>query len=142
MARPFTYISSTTYYELETYLFKLTLFTDSPEYFELSITNKNKIDREILLMGQLLDTMQMFRQIPSNEKAVLAIQVTPLYTAEYVRLFRFSSPIVASLCLGISNSHIVEVCKGRRRTAGGYKFSYEDSENQVVQPKRNTWYNI
>ena len=70
MARPFTYVSSTLYYEIEVYYFRLTLFLDSKEYLELSTKNQIRINREIISIGNLIDAMRMFRQIPSNEKAI------------------------------------------------------------------------
>ena len=141
MARPFTYISSQMYSDLEVYFFKLILHTDSMEYHELPIRLKNKIDREIMLMDNLLITMRMFRQIPNNERAVMAKQKrTYPVNDDYRRLFRFSSPLVASRCLGINSSHIVANCKGKRPSAGGYRFSYADEYEEVVQPKKNKWY--
>jgi len=85
--------------------------------------------------------MRMFRQIPNNERAVMAKQKkTDPANDDYRRLFRFSSPMVASKCLGINSSHIVANCKGKRPSAGGYNFSYADEYEEVVQPKKNRWY--
>jgi hypothetical protein len=144
MARPFTYISSNQYYELEIYFFKLTLFIDTEDYNILSTTDKIKIQREIIWLSATLDLMQTFRQIPSNERAVFAMEKIPKGIDTYVRLFRFSSAVVASRCLDINSSHITATCQKKRPSAGGYMFSYmDDIENSkastVSQPKKR-WF--
>ena len=72
MARPFTYISSKMYYNLEIYFFRLAMYTDSEEYAELPHKKRNKIDKEIIWMSSMLYLMQMFRQIDAAERPVMA----------------------------------------------------------------------
>ena len=126
MSRPFTFISSKLYYELEVYFFKLALYTDSEEYAALPSIKRNKIDCEINNMNVILLVMQTFRQIPSNEKAIMGKKKFIEDHETHNRLFRFSSAIVASKCLGINGSHITAVCRKQRPAAGGYVFYYED----------------
>lgn len=124
MARPFTYVSSQMYYDFEIYFFKLTLFTDSEEYAKMGAKKRNRIDAEIMRIDSLLQVMLMFRQIPKDEVAILGWKKHLDHEDECRRVFRFSSPIVASKCLDINPSHIVAVCKHKRPTAGGYVFEY------------------
>jgi len=139
MARPFTHVSSRLYYELEVYFFKLALYTDSDEYAELPVKSRNKIDHEINSIDAILNVMRMFRQIPTEEKAVIGRKQFNEDEEKYNRVFRFSSPIVASKCLGINVSHIVAVCKRKRPTAGGYIFQYEEEYETPIR-ERKKWY--
>lgn len=139
MARPFTYVSSALYYDLESYLFKLTLFTDSEEYSQLNVVDRNKIDREIMYIDSVLHIMRVFRQIPSSERAIVAWKRDLDHEDEYRRIFCFSSPIVANKSLGINTSHIVAVCKGERPTAGGYVFQYYEDYEPPVKKYKTMW---
>ncbi len=136
MARPFTYVSSQLYYEIEIYFFKLAMYTDSKEYSELSTKNRNKIDQEIHSIRAIIDVMRMFRQIPSQEKAILAWKQFAEHEDEHRRIFRFSSSTVASKCLGADPGKILSVCKGERRTTNGYIFQYDEDYEPVIKEKK------
>ena len=139
MGRPFTYVSSQLYYDIEVYLFKLAMYTDSKEYGALSVKNRNRIDGEINSMKAIIDVMRMFRQIPADEKAILGWKAFLDHEDEHRRIFRFSSSTVAQKCLGVHPGKVHEVCKGNRRTTGGYIFQYDDDHVPVVKEKKK-WF--
>jgi len=129
MARPFTYISSQTYYDLEIYFFRLAMYTDSEEYSKLRHKQRNKIDREILWLDSMLHLMQMFRVRDVTETPVMAWK-KKLDEGETHRLFRFSSVTTAGRCLDVPSTKVTAVARGTRPTAGGYIFQYEKDYNQ------------
>jgi hypothetical protein len=129
MARPFTYISSQMYYDLEIYFFRLTLFTDSDEYAALDASHRIKVDKEIMFMDSVLYMMQMFRQKPVTETPVMAWKKKSV--GEYNRVIRFSSLTTAGRCLDITTSHIAEICRGNTSNISrkGWVFQYEKDYN-------------
>jgi len=136
MPRPFTYISSKIYYDLQVYMYALAVFKDSDEYLKHSVKDRLKIDQEVIRMSTLLEAMNMFRQIPATEKAVVGMKV-----GDEDNYYIFPSPIVASRCLNINVSHIVAVCREHRPHAGGYKFEYEEYYKATVGKKQSfKWY--
>lgn len=140
MSRPFTYISSTMYYDLEVYFFKLSMYTDSEEYSKLSVVDRNKIDHEIMNMDNILIVMRMFRQIPSTERAIIAWKKFRTDETEYKRIFRFSSSTVASKCLGADPGKILSVCKGERNSTQGYVFHYDDEDQDpAIYKRQRSW---
>jgi hypothetical protein len=56
----------------------------------------------------------------------------------YMRIYHFSSAALAGKCLGINNSHIGSVCRGERKSAGGwcfkFKSEYEEEERYTFDP--------
>lgn len=50
------------------------------------------------------------------------------YTTDGVFMDLYSSLAEAERITGISQSHISEVCRGKRKTAGGYEWCYEEGE--------------
>lgn len=138
MARPFTYISSQMYYDLEVYFFRLALYTDSEEYEELRTRYRNKIDEEIIFMSSVLNLMQMFRQRPVTETPVVAWRKEP--ARDYSRILRFSSLTTAGKCLDITTSHIAEICRGagKSKSRKGWVFQYEKDYNNEVDINAQT----
>lgn len=132
MARPFTYISSKMYYNLEIYFFRLAMYTDSEEYAELPHKKRNKIDKEIIWMNSMLYLMQMFRQIDAAERPVMAWKKKPEENEEN-RLYRFSSVTTAGRCLDVPSTKVSAVARGERPSAGGYKFQYETDYHQETE---------
>jgi hypothetical protein len=59
-----------------------------------------------------------------HSKAVIGIHII---TEEKLE---FHSTIEAYRCTGIPNSNISAVCKGKRKSAGGYVWEYKDDKNQ------------
>ena len=123
-----------TCYDLEVYFFKLSIYTDSEEYLELSQKKKIRIDREILDIGTSLSVLRRFTVTPKREKAVVATSVEA-----NGRVFKFSSIAVAKRVLEVSGSNIQRCCKGERKHSGGYIFKYEEDYIEVVN-KIPKWY--
>lgn len=135
MARPFTYVSSNLYYDLEIYLFKLKEFRNHEEYDLLSQTDKVRIDREIIWFDSLLELMRAFRQIPNDERPVFAVKLPEDENeTKEQHVYYFSSPIVAAKCLHLNSSHIILVCKKQRNSSGGYYFEYADGNTIGKKP--------
>ena len=124
-----------TYYNLEVYFFKLSIYTDSDEYLKLPQKKRTSIDREILDIGNTLNILKRFIETPKREKAVVARSMEG-----GGRVFRFSSIAVAKKVLNVSGANILRCCRGERRFTGGYKFAFEEDYVEVVEivPK---WYN-
>ena len=121
-----------TYYDLEVYFFKLSIYTDTDEYLQLSQKERTKVDREILHVGNTLDVLKMFVITPVREKAVIGTSIEP-----NGRVFRFSSIAVARRVLEVNN--VQKCCNGEREHTGGYKFKYEEDYIEVVN-KQPKWY--
>ena len=121
-----------TYYDIEVYFFKLSLYTDSEEYLALSQKNRTKVDREILNIANIMNVVKMFVVVPVREKAVIATSIKG-----EGRVFRFSSIAVAKRVLNVSN--VQKCCKGEREHSGGYIFRYEEDYIEVVN-KVPKWY--
>jgi hypothetical protein len=132
MARPFTYISSQMYYDLEIYFFRLALYTDSDEYLKLIPKYRKKIDEEIIFMNSMLHLMQIFRQRPVTETPVVAWRKEPV--GKFNRVLRFSSLTTAGRCLDITTSHIAEICRGKSKNKSrkGWVFQYETDYNEAI----------
>jgi len=119
-------LSTTDYYTLESYLFKLSLYTDSEEYYTWSLEDRKKIDEEILRMTVAIDVMNIFRNSSSLEKPIIAWKKLLDHENDHRRLFRFTTNTVAAQCLSVSGHKIKLVCEGERHSAGGYVFQYEE----------------
>jgi hypothetical protein len=141
MANSFIYVSNSTYYDMEAYFIKLALYTDSMEYLQLHPIIREKMDREIISIHGILDFMNMFREIPKKERAIVAWKVPEENEDKnkFKRYLRFSSPIVASKVIGVQVSNITRCCDGDRPTAGGYYFVDEDEHIETVN-KVPKWY--
>jgi len=141
MGHSFIYVSSATFYNFEAYFIKLGIFTDSTEYKNLSWQKKKKVDKEIINIGNVLHYMQMFRDIPKRERAIIGWEKPTEDEDENTlkRYFECTSAIVASKVSGVQISNITRCCNGERPSAGGFIFEYADEHIEVVNniPK---WY--
>lgn len=67
-----------------------------------------------------------YNQIHAISKGLRNIKPIIQYSKDNFIIKKWKSPILASKELGVDLSHILQVCKGQRVTAGGYKWKYEE----------------
>lgn len=81
---------------------------------------------------------QIGRTVRESTREKLRQKAYPIcqYTIDGVFVQHFNSSLDASNILGISRSHILSCCKGRRHTAGGYRWIYKSNfiENSILPP--------
>lgn len=137
-------ITNAEYQQLEIYFFRLSEFTNSDEYLNMSSRKRKKIDIEIAYISLTLDILfRLFTCRGEKEIPIVAWKLVPGKDDKWKRLHFFSSSKVASLALGVNRNKISEVISGSRRHTGGYTFMHASKyyASEKAASYEPAWYN-
>jgi hypothetical protein len=146
------------YESIELYLYGLRLFTESNEYFQLSIKVRNKVNQEIVQMQMLFSVLAtIFEPTKAPRRSVVAWKATKVVNNQHMNniphipptdssyVYAFTSAQVAGKALDLEPGDICRITSGRRKTLKGYSFMYlEDYEalRKTIDNSKNYWWEV
>ena len=100
-------------------------FIGDPESDNLTVDHINRDRSDNKVSNLRWATIEQQKDNSDRSKAGGRGQPIIQYTMDMEEIKRWPSIITASRELGINNSHITQVCKGRLEKFGGFKWAYE-----------------
>lgn len=122
--------------QLEHYLFALTRFVDTADFQkDTSSQKQQKVINEMGYITMAIDILKKTFVGTGCEKPIVGWEIkNPDKEFGFMRVWYFSSSAAAGRILNINKSHISAVCRGGRKSAGGWIFKlqsdYEEEERQ------------
>lgn len=126
--------------QLEHYLFALSRFIDTAEFQkDVDSMTQKKILHEMGYMTMAVDILHNTFRGSGGEVPIVGWELkNPDKEYGFIKVYHFSSAALAGECLNINKSHIGSVCRGARKSAGGwcfkYKSEYEEEEAYSFDP--------
>lgn len=78
-------------------------------------------------------------EIP-NSKPIMKLQPVILLNAKDGNIVKYENATTAAEELGLNSQHIMECCKGKIISTGGYRFAWADKNDQPIYRKRHNDY--
>jgi len=108
------------------------MYIDSFEYKDLKSIDKDKINGEINYIGLVLNIMsQVLSNKGKSERPIVGWMINPSIDYGYESIYHFSCIKVASMALSLDNSKISAICKGSRKSVGGFWEFDEESRKKI-----------